>query len=97
MEVLILSLKQLDLSKTFISNYSSCGRRVAELNVRQAVWIFWHENSMPSTLTTRLAKLRISKKPKLHTGLQYVDTVNVVTKCKIRFYENICTLQQKPL
>lgn len=88
MEVLSLSLKQLNLSKNFISNYSGCGRVGTELNVRQAVWKFWYDNSTASTLTTRLAKLRISKKPKLHTGLQFVDTVNVVTQRNIRFYEN---------
>ena len=72
------------------------GRPMAALHIRQIVWDFWHSNSFQSTLTSRPAKLKIGKKPKIQASLDYLDSVRLVTnKRKIAFFESLWLICEK--
>jgi len=66
MEVMTLSLKQLNLYDQFQFKRkpTKAGRKLIPLSTRQVVWDFWHENSMESTNTNQVAKQKLTDQTK---------------------------------
>ena len=89
-DVLSLSLSHLGILERvrFQRKPSNAGRKLTPYSTRLAVWKFWHENSFPSTLTSRPAKLKVDHKRKIQSGLDFVDTVQITTQRKKAFYQS---------
>jgi hypothetical protein len=51
--------------------------------------LHWHEVSQPSTLTTDIAKLRLTDKPKIQIGLEFDDSITPQKYRKRRIYQSI--------
>ena len=65
------------------------GRKLTPLIVRSKVWEFWHAMSDVSTNTSRPAKLKVSDKPKIQEGLEFISCVSVMeNKRRIKFYQS---------
>ena len=79
-----LMLKYLGLSSTFPMVRKFVSR--LPLQARQIVWEFWHTECQESTMTTALARLRVSKKPGCEEDLEYAPPVCIVIKRKKEFY-----------
>ena len=89
-EVMDLAIRRLNLKGYFrVRKVQDTGRKLTHLRIRSDCWSFWHRESTPSTLTTQKAKLRVSAKPRLHTGLSFVDTYSVIQQRNRNFYENL--------
>ena len=90
-EVFDLAIRQLKLMDYFKLRKIQVngGRKLTPLRIRSDAWTFWHDQSTPSTLSTQKAKLRVSDKPKLHSGLSFVDTYSVIQQRNVNFYENL--------
>lgn len=95
--VLTLSIKQLDLRdkiKSMFTKPSKAGRKMIDFDVRNSVWLFYHNHSTPSTITSRPAKLKLNDKPKIQTGLSFTDSTNIATnKRGNKFYESLWMIQ----
>lgn len=95
-EVLTLTMKQLGIYDQF--NFqrkpTKAGRRLTPFDTRKCVWDFWHENSVPSTNTTSLAKLRHTDKSHVQTGLEFMSSVSIVRQRNRLFYQSICKTVQ---
>ena len=87
-EVIMLSMKNLNLLDALQSQHESTkvGRKVTPISVRKTVWQFWHDNSTPSTITSRPAKIKVMDKRKIQAGLNYVDTVNIIQQRNRNIY-----------
>ena len=48
------------------------------LAVGRRVWDFWHQNSTPSTITSRPAKLKFSDGHHIQSDLNFVDTATEI-------------------
>lgn len=84
-------MKQPDLADSFSNTkkLTKAGRKLKSFETRNLVWKYWHNESTPSTLMSRAAKMKISDKSKIQSNLEFVDTVNIVTnKRGIFLYEN---------
>ena len=90
LEVVTLSLKQLGLLDQirFQRKPTTAGRMLTPFTTRMMVWKFWHEKSIPSTITSRPAKQRVSEKSKIQAGLDYVDTISIIRQRNRHFYES---------
>ena len=66
-------------------------------SIRQKVWDFWHANSEESTLTTQLAKLHTTEKPKCQSDLDFDLIVKVVNKHNRSFYQSIWKVTGIPM
>ena len=95
-DVVLLSLKnlklrdELDIALGRIdTNNKKSGRRVTKFETRKKFWDFYHDNATPSTITSRPAKLKLSERNKIQTGLNFVDTTNIIIMRGKEFYENI--------
>ena len=90
LEVVTLSLKQLGLLDQirFQRKPTTAGRKLTPSTTRMMVWKFWHEKSIPSTITSRPAKQRVSEKSKIQAGLDYVDTISIIKQRNRHFYES---------
>ena len=53
------------------------------------MWDFWHQNSVETTITSQLHKIRISEIPHIQKGLEYIDTVTKVKQQNRDYYQNI--------
>ena len=86
-----LALPQLSLQVSFKLRRrpTKAGSCLTPLEVREAVWDFWHRESTASTLTSRPAKLKVTDKPKIQSNLRFIDTVNIIKQRNQNFYENI--------
>ena len=68
------------------------------LVTRNKIWDFWHQNSTPSTLTSRPARLKLNDKAKIQTNLQFADTTTISTnKRGIKFYEAPWMIHEKAI
>ena len=74
-EVLILALRRLGIKgknlKEMSSKNESRGRKQTSKELRSKIWDFWHQNSDASMITSRPAKIRLGRVPKLQTDLPY--------------------------
>ena len=57
---------------------TNSGRKMTPLAIRKRVWDFWHKNSTPSTITSRPAKLKVSDRHHIQSGLDFVDTATEI-------------------
>lgn len=79
---------QEELLNTFKKDKSNAGRPAISLEMKNVVWKFWHDNSVPSTLTSRPAKIEARKRPSIQSDLDYVDTVTTeYTNRKVQLYK----------
>ena len=83
-------VERLELTNVFDKKKpTKFGRKMTSLETRQVVWRFWHYKSTHSILMSRPARLKVSDKGKIQTSLDFVSTVNTVSKKReISFYEN---------
>ena len=90
-EVMTLALKQLGLydQVRFLRKPSKAGRKLTDLITRQAIWKFWHDNSIESTNTKQIAKLRVTEEPHIQTNLEFVSTVTTARQRNHLFYQSI--------
>ena len=90
-DLMTSALKKLDLHDAIKLNKkpSKAGRKYIPLELRKRVWKFWHDSSQQSTLTTKNPTLRVSDKPKIQEGLDFVDSVTIIKKRNRFFYESI--------
>eukprot|EP00794_Sanderia_malayensis_P019612 gene19612-21543_t len=86
-DVLKAVVKQLKLQTTI--RFAGDFKPRMSSETRENVWRFWEANSEESTLTTRLAKLRVTDKPKCQKDLEYASTVTIVTIRNRQFYQSI--------
>ena len=93
-----LALKQLGLydQVRFLHKPSKAGRKLTDLITRQAIWKFWHDNSIESTNTKQIAKLRVTEKPHIQTNLEFVSTVTTVRQRNRLFYQSIHKIVEVP-
>ena len=91
MEVLTLSLKQLAIYDQikFTRKPPKAGRLLTLMEIRQNVWNYWHSNSQESTNTTNLARLHVTDKSHIQSGLEFVPTVSVTRPRNRLFYQSI--------
>ena len=69
------------------------GRKMTPLVTREKVWSFWHNKCTPSTLTTRPAKLKVGKIPKVQKDLKFQETVTVFTnKRNQEYFQNLWSI-----
>ena len=90
-ELMPSALKKLDLYDAIQLNKkpTKAGRKSIPLQLRKRIWNFWHTSSQQSTLTTHISKLRVSDKPKIQEGLDFVDSVTINKYRNCFFYESI--------
>ena len=89
-DVITLALKQLGiLDRIQFFKKSRKGRSVTPFHVREAIWIFWHENSKESTNTNQIAKLRVNNKSHIQSGLEFVSTITLIKQRNRDFFQNI--------
>ena len=64
-EVLALAVKNSGIldNSIFLRKLTKSGRKLTDLMTRQEVWKFWHNQSILSTNTQQIAKLRVIGKP----------------------------------
>ena len=64
-EVLALAKKNLGIleKSIFLGKPTKSGRKLTDLMTQQEVWKFWHDQSILSTNTQQIAKLRVIDKP----------------------------------
>ena len=91
LDVVTLAMKRLGLfyQICLVSKPSKSGRKLTPLATRQLVWTFWNKNRIPSTISSRPAKMYTNKSPKIQTGLDFVDTIRII-KQRNRTYESQC-------
>ena len=63
-EVLDLAMKNLGIfdKSIFLGKPTKSGRKLTDLMTQQEVWKFWHDQSILSTNTQQIAKLRVIDK-----------------------------------
>ena len=83
--ILKLTAKNLGHLHKLQKTTDKSGRKTTPLPKRKVMWNFWHENSQPTTITSRHAKQKVSERSKIHEGLDFVDTVNITTQRKKKF------------
>ena len=54
----------------------------------KTVWTFWYRNSIPSTISSRQAKMQTSKSLKIQPGRDFVDTVRIIKQRNKTLYES---------
>ena len=64
------------------------GRKLTSIITRTAVWESWHSNCTFSTITSRPAKLRVSDKSHIQSGLDFIDAVSIISQRNRNFYES---------
>ena len=81
-DVMTLLLKQLNLCEAmkFQRKPTKAGRKLTSLTTRKLIWEFWHSHSTFSTITSRPAKLRVTDKKHIQSGLDFLDTVNIISQ-----------------
>ena len=97
-EVLTLAMKNsgiLDKS-IFLRKLTKSGCKLTDLMTWQEVWKFWHNQSILSTNTQQIAKLRVIGKPRIQSNLEYVSTVITVHQRNKAFYRSIHQIAEKP-
>ena len=89
-DVISLSLKHLNLYDVFYLQRkpNKTGHKLTLIINHTAVWGFWYSNCTFLTITSRPAKLRISDKTHTQSGLDFIDTVNIISKRNKYFYES---------
>jgi len=90
-DVLELLIKKLGISDKLFHNQrkpTRSGRKAIPSATRQNVWKFWHDNSIPSTLTSRPATLRVSDKARIQNELEFVETTTIILKRNQKFYQS---------
>ena len=89
MDVINAGIKRLGLIPTKSATHSSIGgRKLTPFSIRKAVWDFYHSNSTQLTNTSRPAKIKVSEKPRIQTGLDFVGTTTIITQRNKKFYES---------
>jgi len=93
LDVVLLSLKQLGLSeelegKLNTKTMETRGRKMTPFATRKVMWNFFHEEATPSTITSRPAKLKVSERSKIQTGLDFAGTTTIINQRGKQFYEN---------
>ena len=78
MKVMKLALKYLGLSESFVASTLYVPKTPFE--TRNCVWQFWHTISEESTITTALARLRVSERHGCQQDLEHIPTVRIVKK-----------------
>lgn len=76
-EVMTLALKQLGLydQVRFLRKPTKSGCKLTNLIIWQAIWKFWHNNSVESINTKQIVKLTVTDKPHIQTNLEFVSTM----------------------
>lgn len=97
-DVLALTLNKMGLLDRFkyLQKPTSKGRKLTSHETRNAAWKFWHKNSIPSTNTSRPAKLRVSDVKKIQAGLDFNDTVRVIKQRNRNFFESCWYITNEP-
>ena len=54
------------------------GQDKIAFSIRKPIWDFCHKNSTSSTNTNQIAKLKISEKPALQSGLEFLPTITLI-------------------
>ena len=67
---------------------TKAGRKHLPIDLRKGVWDYWHDKATPSTLTSRPAKLKVSDKNKVQTGLEYIPSVIIITQRNRQYYQS---------
>ena len=67
---------------------TEAGYKLTSIITRTAVWGFWHSNCTFLTITSRPVKLRVSDKSHTQSGLDFIDTENIISKSNRNFYES---------
>ena len=63
-------VQRLELTDVFDKKKpTKSGRKMTSLETKQVVWKFWHDKSTHSTLMSGPARLKVSDKGKIQTGL----------------------------
>lgn len=94
LDVVLLTLKQLGLSEKLDAKINDTattetrGRKMTPFSTRKVIWNFFHEEATPSTITSRPAKLRVSERGNIQTGLDFAGTTTIVNQRGKQFYEN---------
>ena len=102
LEVLVAALTRLGIKSKDLKNITTKsetrGRKMTSMEEKLNMWTFWHENTEASTLTSRPAKLRTDKLPKIQKDLKFHDGVKLETnKCKIKLYVSTWLLTTETL
>ena len=87
MKVMKLALKYLGLSESFVASTLYVPK--TQFETRNCVWQFWHTISEESTITTALARLRVSERHGCQQDLEHIPTVRIVKKRNRDFYISI--------
>ena len=85
---LIENLRIFDKS-TFWRKPTRSGRKLTDLMTWQEVCKFWHDQSIPSTNTQKIPKLRVIDQPRIKSNLEYVSTV-ITFKQRNKAYSKNC-------
>ena len=68
---------------------------LTSFETKKLVWDFWHSSSIISTLTNRLAQLRVTSKPKIH-DLPFNDSVQLAkSKRNVEIYQDLWDITTK--
>ena len=51
------------------------GRKPRSAHLKRLVWQYWHDQSSPSAMSTKVTCIRCNNKPKIQLGLIFADTV----------------------
>ena len=69
-DVIEYVVQRLELTDVFDKKKpTKSGRKMTSLETKQVVWKFWHDKSTHSTLMSGPARLKVSDKGKIQTGL----------------------------
>ena len=90
-EVFEIARKRMNLQTAlkFVKKPSKSGRKLTPMETRQKIWDFYHRKSLPSTITSRPAKLRCTDIPKIQLGLGFVDTMTIIIQRNKKYYQSI--------
>ena len=91
-EVMFATLKRMGFKNSQLKSLrkeETRGRKITSLEERTKAWDFWHANSDASTLTSRPAKIRVDRVPKLQQGLKiHITPKEVTNKRGVELYES---------
>lgn len=89
-DVMALVIKHLQLQDQITVKPNSHDAKMTSFETREKVWQFYHENAQESTITTSLARIRLTGKPRIQDGLEFKSSVRTWKNQRGRqYYQNI--------
>ena len=85
-DIVLLSVKNLQLSKNLETKFTkshrleSCGLKLTLFTTCKTIRDFYHQNITSSTNTSQPAKLKMSKRNHTQVGMDFTDTIIVITQ-----------------